>query len=149
MLAPTLTVFFASDTSAEEILTAVCLKEHLGIDAEHALDEFEDELIVVSEIEDSLIWNRTEQGEWWYWKNKPRKHPDTGREIHQCCGIFPIAFHGYKDPLWFYKLEDELYKMEELPPGVSDKLKEYKWRNYNETNRFFDRVRKARKNIGV
>ena len=129
-------------------MTAVCLKQHLGIDAEHMLDDYSSELISVSEIEDALIWNRTEQGEWWYWKNKPRTDPKTGREIHNCCGVKPIAFHGYKNPLWFYKLEDELYEMATLP-GVSDKWKKYKWRNPNETNRYFDRVRNAMNNTGV
>jgi len=134
-------------TSAEESLTAVCLKQHLGIDAEHTLDDMGNELIAVSPIEDSLLWNRTEQGEWWYWKNKPRTDLKTGREIHNCCGDFPIAFHGYKDPLWFYKLEDELYEMDDLP-GVSDKWKKYKWHNIGNTKRYFDQITKAR-NAGV
>jgi hypothetical protein len=129
-------------STAEEVYTALCLKQYLGIVAEHSLGELGDELIIVSEIEDSLLWNRTQQGEWWYWKNKPKTDPKTGREIHYCCGDSPIAFHGYKDPLWFYKLENEFYEMDELP-GVSDKWKEYKWRNSNETNSYFDRVRKA------
>ena len=134
-------------TSAEETVTAVCLKQRLGIDAEHTLDDLGNELIAVSPVQDSLLWNRTKQGEWWYWKNKPRTDPKTGREIHNCCGEFPITFHGYKDPLWFYKLEDKLYEMDDLP-GVSDKWKGYEWRNSNETNSYFDRIRKA-KNAGV
>jgi len=130
-------------TSSEETLTALCLKQHLGIDAAHALDDLGDELIAVSPIEDSLLWNRTVDGEWWYWKNKPKTDPTTGREVHNCCGDFPIAFHGYKDPMWFYKLEDELYGMDDLP-GISDKWKKYKWHNLNETKKYFDRIRRAR-----
>ncbi|KAL7498377.1 hypothetical protein ACHAWT_006336 [Skeletonema menzelii] len=132
-----------SYTASEETLTALCLKQHLGIYAAHALDDSGDELIAISPIEDTLLWNRTEQGEWWYWKNKPETDPRTGREIHKCCGDFPIAFHGYKDPLWFYKLEDELYGMDDLP-GVTDKWRRYKWHNPNEANSYFDRMRKAR-----
>ncbi len=130
-------------TSAEEILTALCLKQHLGIDAAHALDDMGQELIVVSPIEESLLWNRTEQGEWWYWKNKPKTDSQTGREVHNCCGDFPIAFHGYKNPLWFYKLEDELYEVDKLR-GTTDILKRFKWRNPNETKSYFDRMRKAK-----
>ena len=134
-----------SYTPAEETLTALCLKQHLGIDATHALDDFGNELIAISPIEDTLLWNRTEQGEWWYWKNKPKTDPRTGREIHHCCGDVPIAFHGYKDPLWFYKIEDDLYEMDDLP-GVNDKWRRYKWHNPNETNSYFERMRRARNN---
>ena len=52
-------------TDQEELITSMCLKMHLGIDADPALDEKTgQELISVSEIEETLLWNRTEQGEW-------------------------------------------------------------------------------------
>lgn len=74
-------------TDQEEVITSVCLKEHLGVDADPVLDEMGQELVIVGGIEDVLLWNRTEQGEWWYWKNKPRKHPITGKDnMHHCCG---------------------------------------------------------------
>ena len=96
-----------------------------------------------------MLWNRTEQGEWWYWKNKPKIHPVTGKDnMHHCCGDYPIVFHGYKDSQWFYKLENEFYHNEEdLSDGEGDKWKEYSWRNPVQTNRYFDRVRKAMKVI--
>lgn len=50
-------------TDREEVLTANCLKEHFGVDAHEALDDQGQELITVAEIEDALLWNRTEQGE--------------------------------------------------------------------------------------
>ena len=50
-------------TDREEVLTASCLKEHFGVDAHEALDDQGQELITVAEIEDALLWNRTEQGE--------------------------------------------------------------------------------------
>ena len=98
----------------------------------------------MGEIEDVLLWNRTKQGEWWYWKNKPRRHPKTGKEMHQCCGVLPIAFHGYKDAQWFYKLEDEFYGFDE---GllVDNDWKRYRWRNSLKTQQYFYRVRKAMK----
>eukprot|EP00804_Cyclotella_cryptica_P013131 CCRYP_019637-RA/>CCRYP_019637-RA protein AED:0.01 eAED:0.01 QI:509/1/1/1/1/1/2/1575/743 len=159
-------------TSEEEVVTAVCLKTHFGVEAQTTLDENGKELVAVAEPEDSLLWNRTEQGdchtdkigicnshplllsrasinslimsgEWWYWENKPKVDPVTGAEIHQCCGDLPIAFHGYKDPQWFYLLENEFH-------GSSYKVKDedswkYKWRNPITTKAYFDRVRKAMK----
>ena len=75
-------------TDREEVFTANCLKEHFGIDAHEALDDQGQELVTgrcgcglqtaeqftnfrmskpatstVAEIEDALLWNRTEQGE--------------------------------------------------------------------------------------
>ncbi|KAL7533422.1 hypothetical protein ACHAXR_005223 [Thalassiosira sp. AJA248-18] len=132
-------------TDQEEVITAVCLKEHLGVDADPMLDEMGQELVIVGEIEDVLMWNRTEQGEWWYWKNKPKKHPTTGKDnMHHCCGDLPIAFHGYKDPQWFFKLENEIYSAE-VSDGAGDRWKNRKWNNPTETETYFDRVRKAMK----
>lgn len=157
-------------TSEEEVVTAVCLKKHFGVEAQTTLDGNGKELVAVAEPEDSLLWNRTEQGdyhtdnlgicnsqsvilnsaamnsllmlgEWWYWENKPKVDPVTGAEIHQCCGDLPIAFHGYKDPQWFYLLENEFhgsnYKVND-----EDSWK-YEWRNPITTKDYFDRVRKA------
>ena len=51
-------------TSEEEVVTAVCLKQNLGVKAQTTLDDTGKELISVGEPEDTLLWNRTEQGEW-------------------------------------------------------------------------------------
>ena len=50
-------------TSEEEVVTAVCLKKHFGVEAQTTLDEHGKELVAVAEPEDSLLWNRTEQGD--------------------------------------------------------------------------------------
>ena len=50
-----------ADAENEEVRTSVCLKEHLGVDAVPVLDEMGRELVSVGEIEDVLLWNRTEQ----------------------------------------------------------------------------------------
>lgn len=136
-----------SYTDQEELVTSVCLKEHLGVDAFPVLDEEGRELVTIGEIEDVLLWDRKEQGEWWYWQNKRRKHPQTGKDMHQCCGDLPIAFHGYKDPQWFFQLEHEFYQ----ESGVEDLLKKdgYEWRNPRETKTYFDRVRKAMKEASI
>jgi hypothetical protein len=128
-------------TSEEEVITAVCLKKNFGVEAHAALDAAGKELIAVAEPEDSLVWNRTEQGEWWYWANKPKVDPDTGAELHQCCGDRPIAFHGYKDPNWFYYLENHFYDAN--IPVDENKQWAYKWKNPDETIPYFERVKKA------
>lgn len=128
-------------TSEEEVITAVCLNKNFGIEAQTTLDEAGKELIAVAEPEDSLLWNRTEQGEWWYWQNKPKVHPETGIIIHQCCGDRPIAFHGYKDPQWFYLLENQFY---DTDFQVEEQQRwRYNWRNPDETKPYFDRVKNA------
>jgi len=65
--------------------------------------------------------------------------------MHHCCGDYPIVFHGYKDSQWLFKLEHEFYPNETVSDGEVDKWKEYSWRNPVQTNRYFDRVRKAMK----
>jgi hypothetical protein len=133
-------------TAQEEVVTARCIKEHFGVEAETTLDETGKELIAVAGPEDSLLWNRTEQGEWWYWVNKPKVDPKTGAEIHQCCSDLPIAFHDYKDPQWFYLLENEFYGTKF---GVEESRKwMYNWRNPTETKAYFERIRKAMENVG-
>ena len=134
-------------TDQEEPITAVCLKNHFDIDAVETLDDAGQELVIVGEIEDVLLWNRTEQGEWWYWQNKPKIHPITGKDnMHHCCGTLPIAFHGYKDSQWFFKLEAEFYA--EAVSDAGDGWKQYRWRNPVETNKYFGEVRAAMKEAG-
>lgn len=128
-------------TSEEEVVTAVCIKKNFGVEAQTTLDDAGKELIAVAEPEDSLVWNRTEQGEWWYWQGKEKKDPNTGAQLHQCCGDRPIAFHGYKDPQWFVYLENQFYGAN-LPINPQHQWK-YNWRNPDETKPYFDRVKKA------
>ncbi|KAL9184180.1 hypothetical protein ACHAXT_002266 [Thalassiosira profunda] len=134
-------------TDLEEVVTSVCLKEQLGVDADPVLDEMGQELVTIGEVEDVLLWNRTEQGEWWYWSGKPWRHPKTGKDMHQCCGDLPIAFHGYKDPQWFYMLENEFHSA--VTSGDGDGWKGYEWRNLEDAKRYFDRVRRAMKASNV
>ena len=126
-------------TDQEEVRTSVCLKEYLGVDADPALDESGQELVIAGEIEDVLLWNRTEQGEWWYWQNKPYPSPARPR-LHQCCGELPIAWHGYKNPQWMHKIENEFYSVD-----VSEVGEKLVFRNAEIANKYFDRVRKAMK----
>jgi len=130
-------------TDQEEVITSICLKEHVDVDADHILDDEGREMITVAEIEDAIIWNRIEQGEWWYWQNKPKTHPETGKEMHTCCGDLPITFHGYKDPQWFYKLDHEFYSTKITNHGGN--WLNFKWRNPQDTAKYFDRVKKAMK----
>eukprot|EP00571_Detonula_confervacea_P007099 CAMPEP_0172325968 /NCGR_PEP_ID=MMETSP1058-20130122/55202_1 /TAXON_ID=83371 /ORGANISM="Detonula confervacea, Strain CCMP 353" /LENGTH=291 /DNA_ID=CAMNT_0013042641 /DNA_START=567 /DNA_END=1442 /DNA_ORIENTATION=+ len=131
--------------NGEELVTAMCLKK-FNISADHALDTMGDELVSIGQIQEALLWNRTNHnGMSWYWIRKPKTHPKTGREMHLCCSDRPIAFHGYKDPQWLYKIENELYKMDDELPGVSDDWKRLNWINPEQTNSYFDRVRKTMK----
>lgn len=53
------------------------LKQHLSVDAEPARDKQHREYVIPSKFNNLLTWNRTEQGEWWYWPGKP---DDVGQE---------------------------------------------------------------------
>ncbi|KAL7504982.1 hypothetical protein ACHAXN_002507 [Cyclotella atomus] len=130
-------------TSEEEVVTAVCLKKFIGLEAQTTLDADGKELIAVFEPEDSLTWNRSEQGEWWYWVNKPKADPQSGMELHQCCGDRPIAFHGYKDAKWFYHLENHFYHANLPVDEDENKQPIYAWRNPDQTKPYFERVKKA------
>ena len=78
-----------------------------------------------------------------YWQNKPKKHPVTGKDnMHYCCGDLPLAFHGYKDSKWFFKLENEFYS--EVSDEEGDSWKRYEWLGDPAvTSKYFDRVRGA------
>ena len=67
--------------------------------------------------------------------------------MHQCCGNLPIAFHGYKNSQWFFKIEKELYSEEVSDAG--DGWKDFIWNNARETRRYFNRVRIAMKEASV
>ena len=69
----------------------------------------------------------------------------------QCCGDLPIAFHGYKNPQWLYKIENDLYMqsnellLEDLvsPNNATDDWREYTWSHPDQTRSYFKRVRTA------
>lgn len=135
--------------NGEEVITAVCLKT-FNVSATPVLDTNGNELVSIGPIEETLLWNRTyPKGFGWYWHQKPKTHPDTGaEEMHLCCGDLPLAFHGYKNPKWFYKLEDELYgDVANVMDTTSeeDDWRQYNWSNSDMTLRYFDRVKEAMK----
>ncbi|KAL7525388.1 hypothetical protein ACHAWF_001335, partial [Thalassiosira exigua] len=131
-------------TDREEAILSACLKDRLGVDAVPALDDAGRELVSIFEIDEALRYERPEPGEeWWYWKNKPQEDPETGRELHGCCGDLPIAFHGpeYKDPRWLRRIDEEVYPAE--AGGAHDVRQTHRWRHPRTTEGYFDRVRKA------
>lgn len=93
-------------TGTEEVATAVCLNEHAGVVAEPAIDPEGREYVSLYEIDDILNYNRTDQGEWWFWEHKKRFpcHDDG-----DCLASRPLAFHNYKDPQALLDLEKEFY----------------------------------------
>ena len=124
-----------SYTGTEEVVTAVCLKEH-NITAEHAIDYEGREEISLYELSDILGYNRTVHGEWWFWDSKKR-YPchDDGH----CVAHLPLAFHHYKDSQDFLDIENELYGTT-LTINHSNRL-----RNHLETHKYFENVRAAMK----
>lgn len=136
--------------NGEEVITAVCLKT-FNVSAFSVLDTNGNELVSIGPIEDTLLWNRTHpKGFGWYWHQKPKTRPETGAEMHLCCGELPLAFHGYKNPQWLYKLEDELYDDDVVANVMNstseeDDWRQYKWSNSDMTLRYFGRVKEAMK----
>jgi len=124
-----------SYTGTEEVVTAVCLKEH-NITAEPAIDSKGREEISLYELSDILGYNRTAHGEWWFWDSKKR-YPchDDGH----CVAHLPLAFHHYKDSQDFLDIENELYGAT-LTINHSNRL-----RNHLETHKYFENVRAAMK----
>lgn len=78
--------------ATEEATTSLCLKQHLNVDAEPARDKQHREYVIPSRFNNMLTWNRTEQGEWWFWRGKP-ENVGQGEE---CCAHRPIGLHKYK-----------------------------------------------------
>lgn len=116
--------------ATEEATTSLCLKRHLDVDAEAARDDQLREYVTIEKIKNVLTWNRTEQGEWWYWKGKP----EGSGQMEECCAIRPIGLHKYKLPTEILEMEAQFFG--EL--GNKD---------YNRldarTKRYVDKVRKA------
>jgi len=78
--------------ASEEMTTSKCLEQYLNVSAEPMLEDGKREYVTVDPYGNMLTWNRTEQGEWWYWLNKPA---DRG-QMEDCCASRPMGFHKYK-----------------------------------------------------
>ena len=91
--------------ATEEASTSVCLHEHLNISAYPARDENMREYITLDKYKDVLTWNRTEQGEWWYWKGKPT----NAGQMENAITSRPIGIHKYKATSEIRELEQHFY----------------------------------------
>jgi len=110
---------------------------------EGTLDDEGNELISLAPLQEMLYKGREDYVNEWYWRGKEITHPETGKEMHVCCGVRPIAFHGYKDSRWFYKLEQELYgETDSLENADADDWRGLDWNN-TEIGGYFEKVRKA------
>jgi len=114
--------------ASEEISTSLCLYEKLNVTAESMVDDEMRQYIMVDPYHNMLTWNRTEQGEWWYWKNKPK---GTG-EMEDCCARRPMGIHKYKSKekiesldIQFYGLPDnkELTRLNERTRRYAEKVR--------------------------
>eukprot|EP00956_Cyclotella_meneghiniana_P015342 scaffold23394_cov42-Cyclotella_meneghiniana.AAC.9 len=121
--------------ATEEVSTSKCLKYELNILPDEAIDDHHRDYIMLDPYENHLKWNRTEQGEWWFWKNKEKERG----QMEECCAHRPIAIHKYKYTRDIVRLEQEFYGKED-----NDYRKKMK-----EVNRkYVDKVRMAM-NIGM
>ncbi|KAL7535674.1 hypothetical protein ACHAXR_006657 [Thalassiosira sp. AJA248-18] len=116
--------------ASEEISTAMCLKKGLNVTVEPMRDDELREYVMVDPYHNHLTWNRTEQGEWWYWAGKPK---NVG-QMDNCCAIHPMAVHKYKQKEQIEVLEEQFYG-----PSNNKELKKLNER----TRRYADKVRKA------
>jgi hypothetical protein len=117
-------------TGTEEVVTAVCIKDF--VQAEPALDASGREEISLYEVELILDYNRTEQGEWWYWEGKQRVpcHDNP----NDCLSHLPLAFHHLK------KADDLLIMDKEFYGDVSTRV-----RRQEHVNEYFEKIRVAMK----
>ena len=139
-----------SYTGTEEVVTAVCLKKHSNIIAEPAIDSEGREEVALYELDTLLGYNRTEQGEWWFWEGKT-KYPchDNGKD---CLAHLPLAFHHYKQPQYFLDFENEFYgsviRKEEGDNTLtnhSGRIAARNWGSFDDTYQYFERIRSAMK----
>ena len=91
--------------ATEEASTSICLQEQLNISAYPARDENMREYIALDKYQSVLTWNRTEQGEWWYWKGKPA----TAGQMENTISSRPIGIHKYKATSEIRELEQHFY----------------------------------------
>ncbi|KAL7460337.1 hypothetical protein ACHAXS_000796 [Conticribra weissflogii] len=97
--------------ATEEVSTSLCLKEGLGVTAEAARDGDLREFVMLDPYHNQLTWNRTEQGEWWYWRGKPK----NAGQMEDCCAVRPIAIHKYKHSSQMEELEQQFYGPRDNP----------------------------------
>ena len=144
---------FAREGRAEDITTARCIYwwwilgggEFPEMLPEGTLDHEGNELISLRPINEVLYKGRDDYSLEWYWNGKEERHPETGKEMHVCCGVHPIAFHGYKDSRWLYKLEHELYGgTDSLENTHSDDWRGLSWNN-SDVGGYFKKVKEALK----
>ena len=91
--------------ATEEVTTSQCLRDHLHIEPEPARDDQLREYITIDKYPLVLSWNRTEQGEWWFWKGKPQ---DAG-QMENTIARRPIGIHKYKQAEEILRLWQEFY----------------------------------------
>jgi hypothetical protein len=118
--------------ATEEISTNLCLKEGLGVVAEETIDDKHRDFVLVDPYHNHLEWNRTKQGEWWFWKGK---EPERG-QMEECCSDRPIATHKYKHHSQPGHLENQFY-------GSNGKENKDLWNLTPLDRRYVDKVRKA------
>ena len=116
--------------ATEEVTTSKCLRYELGIEPEEAVDDNHRDFVMLDPYENHLDWNRTKQGEWWFWKGKEQERG----QMEECCAHRPIAFHKYKFPVQHQVLEAQFYG-----PENGEHYKKLKPIN----KRYVDKVRKA------
>ena len=119
-------------TGTEEVVTAVCLKYY--VKADPAIDGDGRELVSLYEVELILEYNRTEQGEWWFWEGK--KRVPCHDNPNDCIGHLPLAFHHLKKADDIRALENEFYS-----DNVNSRQKRQRY-----VTQYFDKVRLAMRN---
>jgi hypothetical protein len=116
--------------ATEEVSTSKCLKFELGVYPEDTLDDHHRDYIMLDPFENHLEWNRTKQGEWWFWNGKEKERG----QMEECCAHRPIAFHKYKFSGQHRQLEEQFYGQD----GNKD-IKKMKDREV----RYIEKVRRA------
>ena len=85
--------------NGEEVVMAVCLRQHLNVSAHHALDADLKELVSIFPIGLGLTFPRDDGH--WYWQRRT-----AGAA---CCSDTPVALHDFKDPRLLYEIQREVY----------------------------------------
>jgi len=121
--------------ATEEVTTSQCLREHLNIEPEAARDDQLREYVTIDKYPLVLTWNRTEQGEWWYWRGKPKE----AGQMENTIARRPIGIHKYKQPEEILTLWEEFYG-----PSGNAAMEKVGWQRHGEVaKKFLLEVRKA------
>ena len=118
--------------ASEEVSTSLCLRDQLNVTAEPARDEELREYVMLDPYANHLTWNRTEQGEWWFWKGKP----ENAGQMEDCCAVRPLGVHKYKQTWMMEGLEKQFY-------GSVEEKNERLRKESDGTRAYVDKVRKA------